>query len=144
MAYETVAGVNQGSILGPLFFNILFNDFFLHPEEIFLSNYIDDNTLYSIDNTIENVKKALSNNFRITKNRFHEYLMILNAKKCHYMCFGMGSENNDFIFDGINLPNNCEKKILSIIIDDVLQFDPHIGGMCKKAVQKLGVLNRTS
>ena len=66
--------------------------------------------------------------------------MVLNAKKCHYMCFGIVSENDDFIFDEINLPNSCEEKILRVIIDNELKFDPHI----RKAPQKLGVLNRIS
>ena len=66
------AGVPQGSILGPLLFNIFLNYLLLYPEETFLSNYADDNTLYSIDNTIESVKKALSNDFRIIQNWFHE------------------------------------------------------------------------
>ena len=48
--------------------------------------------------------------------------MVLNAKKCHYMCFGTSSENDDFTFDGI--------------IDNELKFDPHIKSMCKKAAQK--------
>ena len=71
-------------------------------------------------------------------------LMVLNAKKCHYICFGTSSENDDFILDGIKLPNSCKEKILGVIIDNELKFDPYIRSMCKKAVQKLGVLNRIS
>ena len=56
-------------------------------------------------NTAESVKKALSKDFRINENWFHENL-VANAKKCHYMCFGIGSENDDFILDGIKLPNS--------------------------------------
>ena len=67
--------------------------------------------------------------------------MVLNAKKCHYMCFGNGSENDDFIFYGIKLPNSWEKKMLDVITDNELKFDPHIKSMCKKSAQKLGVLN---
>ena len=89
-------------------------------------------------------KKPLSNDFRIIQNWFHENLMVLNAKKCHYMCFGTSSENDDFILDGIKLPNSCEEKILGVIIDNELKFDPHIRSMCKKAAEKLGVLNRIS
>ena len=100
--------------------------------------------MYSIANTIENIKKALSSDFRIIQTWFHETLMAINAKECHYMCFEIGSENDGFIFDGIKLPNSCEEKILGVIIDDDLKFDPHIRSMCKKAAQKLEVLNRIS
>ena len=67
--------------------------------------------------------------------------MVLNVQKCHYMCFGTSS---DFILDEIKLPNSCEEKILGVIIDNELKFDSHIRSMCKKAAQKLGVLNRIS
>ena len=120
---QIIAGVPQGSILGPPVFNIFLNDLFLYPEETFLSNYADDNTLYSIGNgTIERVKKALSNNFRLIENWFHESIMVLNAKKCHYMCFRIGSENNDFIFDGVKLPNSCEAQIMSSNLIHILEL----------------------
>ena len=60
------------------------------------------------------------------------------------MCFGIGSENDDFVFDGIKLPNSCQEKMLGVIIDNELKFIPHIRSMCKKAAQKLGVLNKIS
>ena len=83
---------------------------FLYPQETFLSNYAYDNTLYSIDNTIESVEKAPTNDFRIIQNWFQKNLMVLNAKKCHYMCFGTGNEDDDFILNGIKLLNSCEEK----------------------------------
>ena len=98
--------------------------------------------MYSIDNIIENRKKALSNNFKVTENWFHEKLMVLNAKKCHWICLGFVSENDDIIFEGRKLLDSCNEKILGVIIDNDLKFDPHIRSMCEKAAQKLGVLNR--
>ena len=60
------------------------------------------------------------------------------------MCFGIDSENDDFIFDGIKLPNSCKEKILNVIINNELKFDPHVRSMCKKAAQKSEVLNKIS
>ena len=53
-----VAGIPQGSILGPLLFNIFLNDLFLYPEKTFVSNYADDNTFYLIGNAIESLQES--------------------------------------------------------------------------------------
>ena len=45
--------------------------------------------------------------------------MVLNEKKYHYICFG------------IKLSYRCEEKILGVIIDNELKFDPHIRRMFK-------------
>ena len=60
------------------------------------------------------------------------------------MCFGIGSEDDDFNFDWIKLPNSCKEKILGVITDNELKFDPHSRSMCKKTTQTLGLLNRIS
>ena len=53
----------QGSILGPLFFNIFLNDLLLFVENSDLSNYADDNTLYNCGNNLEEVKQTLRGDF---------------------------------------------------------------------------------
>ena len=55
--------------------------------------------------------------------------------------YGIGSENDEFIFDGIKLLNSCEEKVLGVIIENKLKFDPHIRSLRKIAAQKLGMLS---
>ena len=53
---EIIAGVLQGSVLGLLLFNIFVNDLFLFVSSSKLSNYADNNTLYTFGYNLEEVK----------------------------------------------------------------------------------------
>ena len=58
---EIMFGVPQGSILGPLIFNIFLCDLFLIMENIGIASYADDNTPYTTGNSIEEVIEKLKN-----------------------------------------------------------------------------------
>ena len=73
-----IAGVPQGSIDGSLLFNLFINYLVFFIRYCTLSNYADDNNLFSMGKNKDQVKTFLSSDFKIIKNWFYENFMVLN------------------------------------------------------------------
>ena len=86
---KVLNGVPQGSVLGPLLFNIFLNDIFLSLQKCDLANYADDSTLYTSDKSISNVMKSVSHNFTILSKWFYNNFMLLNPDKLSFMLLGV-------------------------------------------------------
>ena len=108
---EIIAGVPQGSILGPFLFNIFVNDLFLFVSSSNLSNYADDNTLYTSGYNLKKVKELLLNDLnKVTEWLFKNYMVLNAGSKCRFVCLGKNTENETFTFKDTIMNNSKEEK----------------------------------
>ena len=71
---KAIAGVAQGSING-LLLDLFINDHALFVRQCFLSNYADNNNLYSTGNNTELAKMDLQTDFRAITNCFLKMIL---------------------------------------------------------------------
>ena len=83
----------QGSIIGPILFNIFFNDIFHLIQEVYICNFADDNSLYSIEDNFRDVKTIVKKNFKLVQVQFYKNRMVLNPGKCQYLIRNKGTTN---------------------------------------------------
>ena len=128
------SGVPQGSILGPLLFNIFLNDIFLFVERTKIVNYADDNTAYAIGKNIEEIFNILIEDTSKLFQWFQVNEMKSNKDKCHHLV--SNQKNISLELDNETILSSNSVKLLGITIDNNLNFNEHVSKICDKASQK--------
>ena len=136
-----ILGVPQGSILGPILFNIFINDLFLVALEIGLWNFADDNTTYSCEETMKSVAIKLENNIHKILRWFKLNSMVVNPSKFQAIFLGIEGKSNLCIeIDGSSIKSNKEVKLFGVTIDKDINFNSHVRISCRQANQKVNAL----
>ena len=132
-------GVLQGSILGPLLFNIHLCNLFYFLDNLDIASYADDTTLYTVKENKESVVNALETLSQKIFKWFRTNFMKANSDKSHLLL--SCNEPSTLVIDGSSIEINTE-VLLGITIDKDLKFDDYVNNLCKKACQKLNALAR--
>ena len=139
-------GVPQGSVYGPLLFNIFINDLFYFIERCNLYNFADDNSLSSHSFSLESLMSDLKHDSSICIQWYKDNGMEANPDKFQFMVASSQplAPVKFNIHEDIVITSQLCVKALGVFIDCQFKFDEHVQQLCSKAGRQLNAFSRLS
>ena len=133
-------GVPQGSLLGPLLFNIYMNDINSLVTSASLRLYADDTTTYESDQCSASLELAISTGVKELDRWFCDNYLTVNAGKTQAMVMGKTDYHYDLKICDTSIQIETALKILGVTLDKRLSHEHHIKEILRKVYAKVAAL----
>ena len=137
---EISSGVPQGSILGPILFNLSINNLFFFIEVVSMHNFADDNTLSAWGETVSKLIETLESESNIAIDWLTKNEMFINPDKFQAIILDKKKSNLTNIpltIDNQTIKSVPSVELLGVDLDDKLNFNLHISNIFRSAANQL-------
>lgn len=138
---EVTSGVPQGSVLGPVLFNIFINDIDDGMESM-LIKFADDTKLGGVANSSEDRIRIQTDLDRL-ESWAKANKMNFNKEKCKILHLGRKNERHKYRMGDTWLDSSTCERDLGVLVDDKLNMSQQCDVAAKKANAILGCINRS-
>ena len=136
-------GVPQGSLLGPVLFNLYINDLHYFLQESTLTHYADDTATVCSDVNLDAVFHRTQDCLNLFQSWANSNFLTLNTSKSNYLLFSPRVNEcivpNNLSLHDISLDRVHYIRYLGLILDDKLKYDVHISNLCSRLSRAAGV-----
>ena len=149
---NSVTGVPQGSVLGPLRLLIYINDIYLCSNKLGFCLFADDTNLLYADNDLKTLETVVNNDLNNVCHWLNANKLTIYAKKSNFVTFRPAqkrinqqpciriADNNNNGFALLECKDYV--KFLGVLIDQNLSWRPHIDHIASKISKIVGIIAR--